>query len=222
MQLKAHLRFDALVEEASKPPRKHGFLPTTDYLYASSELRLEARGEVFQDIDVKHTGYVRLDQWLRYALEHIASKMDLLSKDYFSNASVAGNINRQESPEFEFVELAIDKYSAEHRTLYLLLLKTFKAGDTEKTGQVDPLALDRMIEVLVATLRSSGMGPTTTVMFKDDDVSIRGTTWSKCPIEAHSLPTSTVALLKTSGRFGTSFWHLLPPLAQASLTNVPS
>ena len=69
-----------------------------------------------------------------------------------------------------FVKRATDKSSPEYRELYFFLLKTFQAGDVMRTGEVDAVTFDRMIEDAADAPRRHGLAPKSSAMFATDAV----------------------------------------------------
>ena len=57
-----------------------------------------------------------------------------------------------------------------HRELYFFLLKTFQSGDVMRTGEVDPVSFDKMIEAAAAAPRRHGLAPKSEAMFASDTV----------------------------------------------------
>ena len=58
-----------------------------------------------------------------------------------------------------------------YRELYFFLLKTFQSGDVMRTGEVDPVSFDKMIEAAAAAPRRHGLAPKSSAMFANDTVS---------------------------------------------------
>lgn len=68
------IAFDRMIEAAAAAPRRHGLAPKTSDLFKNDWERLSKRKELFDRIDTKGTGTISFDEWLNYALEHIAGK----------------------------------------------------------------------------------------------------------------------------------------------------
>lgn len=159
--------FDSLIEEAAALPRKYGYAPVTSSLYPSDSQRKAARSKQFKQIDKANKGYITLDEWVSFALDHIFAKADQLPKDYLS-----GTTNTVTKAEFiSFVKKAVNKNSAEYRQLYHFLLKVFQNGDVKREGLVNPEAFDRMIEAAAAAPRRFGLAPRSEEMFPNPMVS---------------------------------------------------
>merc|ERR1712018_628071 len=72
---------------------------------------------------------------------HIMGKIEGLPRDFLG---VGSKVSKAEF--VGFVKRATDKSSPEYRELYFFLLRTFQAGDVMRTGEVDAVTFDRMIE----------------------------------------------------------------------------
>ncbi len=68
--------FDTLVEEAASLPRKYGFAPKTSILYPSDKERLAARAEQFKQLDTNGSGFITLEDWISYTMDHITGKLN--------------------------------------------------------------------------------------------------------------------------------------------------
>jgi len=154
--------FDNLIEEAAELPRMYGYAPKSDAMYSSEPLRKAARAKQFKDMDIKGLGYITLNQWIRFAIEHIVKKYVQLPKDYLSGA--AGNVSKEEF--LAFIKKAVNTETQEYQELYYFLLRTFQAGDKEGYGEVAPAEFDDMIECAAQAPRRFGLAPKTEEMFK--------------------------------------------------------
>merc|ERR1719150_817370 len=67
-------QFDALIEEAAELPRMYGYAPKTDALYSSVELRKAARTKQFKEMDTDKTGYITLNEWIKFAINHFIKR----------------------------------------------------------------------------------------------------------------------------------------------------
>jgi len=155
--------FDSLVEEAAVLPRKYGFAPKSSDMFPNEEARKKAREAQFDAIDTHKQGYISLEDWIKWATNHIMGKVKNLPKDYLGEGSTVSK-----SEFVEFVKRATDKSSPEYRELYFFLLKTFQSGDVMRTGEVDPVSFDKMIEAAAAAPRRHGLAPKSEAMFASD------------------------------------------------------
>merc|ERR1719150_199720 len=157
-------QFDALIEEAAELPRMYGYAPKTDALYSSVELRKAARTKQFKEMDTDKTGYITLNEWIKFAINHIIKKVTQLPKDYLSGS--ADDVSKEEF--IAFIKRAVNTKSPEYKELYAFLMRTFQAGDKEGYGEVGPAEFDEMIECAANAPRRFGLAPKNEDMFKND------------------------------------------------------
>jgi uncharacterized protein YqcC (DUF446 family) len=155
---------DALIDEAAALPRRYGYAPKAETLYATNDIKKATRTEMFRAIDQSGHGYISLEQWILYANEHILGKIGHLPKDYLGGTS--DNVTKEEF--LTFIKKAVVVGTPEYQQLYFFLLTCFQKGDVNKTGAVDPVAFDKMIEEAAAAPRRFGLAPKTSEMFKSD------------------------------------------------------
>ena len=65
-------KIDSLVDEAAALPRKLGFAPKNEDIYPTDDAKKSARAKLFAEIS--GSGHITLDQWIKWATEHIAAK----------------------------------------------------------------------------------------------------------------------------------------------------
>lgn len=136
-------RFDDLIEEAAALPRKYGYAPVTANLYPTVDKKTAARARQFSQIDNGNKGYITLDEWINFSVDHIFTKIDQLPKDYLT-----GSCNSVTKAEFiDFIRKAVVPSSAENRQLYYFLLYTFQSGDLNKDGSIEVHALAALAPV---------------------------------------------------------------------------
>ena len=162
-------QFDNLIEEAAELPRIYGYAPKTEALYPSQSLRLAARKKQFNDIDKTKKGYIRANEWIRFAIEHIEMKFTQLPKDYLSGSAIG--VSKEEFTEF--IKKAVEPSSKEYKELYYFLLRTFQAGDKGGYGEVQPAEFDEIIECAAAAPRNFGLAPASEDIYDNLDVSIQ-------------------------------------------------
>lgn len=150
-----------MIEEAAALPRRYGFAPVTSKLYPTLEQRKAGREQQFRTIDKVNQGYISLDQWIAFSVDHIFKKMGELPKDYLGGSS--SDVSKEEF--IAFIRKAVNKGNPEYKELYHFLLKTFESGDENREGRVGPVAFDKMIEDAAAAPRRYGLAPKSEDMF---------------------------------------------------------
>merc|ERR1712025_1090918 len=66
--------FSKLVDAAASMPRAYGYAPADSDLYKTGEEKDVARQKMFDSMDLKSTGVITFDEWLKFCGEHIAAK----------------------------------------------------------------------------------------------------------------------------------------------------
>jgi len=61
-----------LVDAAASMPRAYGYAPADSDLCKTGEEKDAARKKMFDSMDLKSTGIITFDEWLKYCREHIA------------------------------------------------------------------------------------------------------------------------------------------------------
>merc|ERR1711872_541552 len=66
--------FSKLVDKAASIPRAYGYAPPDSELYKTEAEKDAARQKMFDSMDLKSTGVITFDEWLKFTREHIAAK----------------------------------------------------------------------------------------------------------------------------------------------------
>merc|ERR1719367_1815472 len=120
--------FSKLIDAAAAMPRAYGYAPADSELYKTEPEKDASRKKMFDSMDLKATGVITFDEWLKFCREHIAAKtatmdphpiIDQGSVDQFKNFIKAG----MASPN-----------SPEHLELYWYMLEIFTDHDADKDG----------------------------------------------------------------------------------------
>ena len=93
--------------------------------------------------------------------------MTQLPKDYLGGTS--DDVSKEEF--VSFMKEAVNKGTPEYQELYFFLLKNFQSGDVKRSGLVDPVAFDLMIEDAATAPRRFGLAPKTSDLYQTDAVS---------------------------------------------------
>lgn len=154
-------QFDDLIESAAALPRMYGFAPKTSEQYKTEHERKAGRSKLFKEMDTNKNNTITLEEWIAYAVHHIAEKVHRLPKD------MLGGSNKDVTKEefIAFMKKTVNRDSPEFRELYFFLVKTFEKGDKDRCGAVGPKAFDLMIEDAAAAPRRFGLAPTSSTMF---------------------------------------------------------
>merc|ERR1719356_1595977 len=66
--------FSKLIDAAAAMPRAYGYAPADSELYKTEAEKDASRQKMFDSMDLKSTGVITFDEWLKFCQEHIAAK----------------------------------------------------------------------------------------------------------------------------------------------------
>merc|ERR1711972_539909 len=119
--------FSKLIDAAATLPRAYGYAPADSDLYKTEEEKDAARQKMFSSMDLKATGVITFDEWLKFCREHIAAKTATMDPHPIIDQ---GSVEEYK----KFIQTAINKSeSAEATELYWYMLEIFTDHDVEKT-----------------------------------------------------------------------------------------
>merc|ERR1712243_441658 len=137
--------FSKLIDAAATMPRAYGYAPADADLYKTEAKKDAARQKMFDSMDLKSTGVITFDEWLKFCREHIAAKTATMDPHPIIDQ---GNVEEYK----KFLKAAIeDSNSAESLELYWYMLEIFTEHDLEKTGFVKLAEFPSMIKEFLAT-----------------------------------------------------------------------
>jgi len=143
--------FSKLIDAAAAMPRAYGYAPADSELYKTEPEKDASRQKMFDSMDLKATGVITFDEWLKFCREHIAAKtatmdphpiIDQGSVDQFKNFIKAG----MASPN-----------SPEHLELYWYMLEIFTDHDPTREGIVKMSEFPAMMNELLAVPKKHGL-----------------------------------------------------------------
>merc|ERR1712133_81952 len=122
--------FSKLIDAAASMPRAYGYAPEDSDLYKTEAEKDAARQKMFDSMDLKSTGVITFDEWLKFCREHIAAKTAPMDPHPI--------IDHGSVDEFkQFIQTAINKSDSSAAVeLYWYMLEIFTEHDQEKTGFV--------------------------------------------------------------------------------------
>merc|ERR1712098_723361 len=122
--------FSKLIDAAATLPRAYGYAPADSELYKTEEEKDAARQKMFDSMDLKATGVITFDEWLKFCREHIAAKTATMDPHPIIDQ---GSVDEYK----KFIETAINKSdSTEAVELYWYMLEIFTEHDFQKEGSV--------------------------------------------------------------------------------------
>jgi len=143
--------FSKLIDAAATMPRAYGYAPADSELYKTEAEKDASRQKMFDSMDLKATGVITFDEWLKFCQEHIAAKtqtmdphpiIDQGSVDQFKTFIKAG-VSSPDSPE--------------HVELYWYMLEIFTDHDSDKDGIVKMPEFPAMMNELLAVPKKHGL-----------------------------------------------------------------
>merc|ERR1712029_1266904 len=122
--------FSKLIDAAATLPRAYGYAPADSELYKTDAEKDAGRQKMFDSMDLKSTGVITFDEWLKFSREHIAAKTATLDPHPIIDH---GSVEEYK----KFIKAAIDNSSsAEAVELYWYMLEIFTDHDADKDGIV--------------------------------------------------------------------------------------
>merc|ERR1712243_270498 len=120
--------FSKLIDAAASVLRAYGYAPADSELYKTEAEKDAARQKMFDSMDLKSTGVITFDEWLKFCREHIAAKTATMDPHPIIDQ---GSVDEYK----KFIKTAINKIdSTEAVELYWYMLEIFTLHDVEKTG----------------------------------------------------------------------------------------
>merc|ERR1712065_96704 len=122
--------FSKLIDAAASLPRAYGYAPEDSELYKTEAEKDAARQKMFDSMDLKSTGVITFDEWLKFCKDHIAAKTSTMDPHPIIDQ---GSVEEYK----KFVETAINKSdSSEAVELYWYMVEMFTEHDLQKEGFV--------------------------------------------------------------------------------------
>merc|ERR1712234_3125 len=143
--------FSKLIDAAATMPRAYGYAPLDAELYKTEAEKDAARQKMFDSMDLKSTGVITFDEWLKFCREHIAAKTATMDPHPIIDQ---GSVEEYK----KFVETAINKSdSAEAMELYWYMWEIFTEHDLEKSGFVKNENFPSLMHDFLATPVKHGL-----------------------------------------------------------------
>merc|ERR1712033_123276 len=137
--------FSKLIDAAASMPRVYGYAPADSDLYKTEDEKNAARQKMFDSTDLKSTGVITFDEWLKFCREHIAAKTATMDPHPIIDQ---GSVEEYK----KFIKAAIeDSNSAESLELYWYMLEIFTEHDTDKDGIIKLAEFPAMMKEFLAT-----------------------------------------------------------------------
>merc|ERR1712234_18023 len=143
--------FSKLIDAAATMPRAYGYAPADEELYKTDAEKDAARQKMFDSMDLKSTGVITFDEWLKFCREHIAAKTATMDPHPIIDQ---GSVDEYK----KFIKAAIDNSSsAEALELYWYMVEIFTEHDLQKEGFVKMENFASMMHEFLATPVKHGL-----------------------------------------------------------------
>merc|ERR1711936_973847 len=142
--------FSKFIDMAASIPRMYGYAPTDAELYKTEEEKEQARQKMFDSMDLKATGVITVDEWLKFCIERIIAKAATLAAHLILDH---GNLEQFKA----FVKAALVIGSPENTEMYWFLLELFTESDRDRDGIVMLSEFSGMLDEALATPKKLGM-----------------------------------------------------------------
>merc|ERR1711872_632099 len=137
--------FSKLIDAAASLPRAYGYAPEDSELYKTEAENDAARQKMFDSMDLKSTGVITFDEWLKFCREHIAAKTATMDPHPIIDK---GSVDEYK----KFIKAAIDNSSsAEALELYWYMLEIFTDHDADKDGIIKMAEFPSMMKEFLTT-----------------------------------------------------------------------
>merc|ERR1712221_30669 len=137
--------FSKLIDAAASLPRAYGYAPVDSELYKTEAEKDAARQKMFDSMDLKSTGVIPFDEWLKFCREHIAAKTVTMDPHPIIDQGTVDEYKK-------FIQTAINKSdSTEAVELYWYMLETFTDHDADKDGIIKMAEFPSMMKEFLTT-----------------------------------------------------------------------
>merc|ERR1711936_398129 len=138
-----------LLLHSDRPGR--GYAPTDADMWKNKEEKEAARQKMFDSMDLKATGVITFDEWLKFCQDHILAKTATMTPHPMIDT---GNVEQYKT----FIKAALGKVAGpEHVELYRYMLEIFTDHDTDKDGIVKQAEFSAMMNEFLATPKKLGL-----------------------------------------------------------------
>merc|ERR1711939_251440 len=143
--------FSKLIDAAATLPRAYGYAPADADLYKTEAEKDAARQKMFDSMDLKSTGVITFDEWLKFCREHIAAKTATMDPHPIIDH---GSVEEYK----KFISAAIgNSSSSEAVELYWYMLEIFTEQDADKDGIVKLAEFPSMMNQVLVIPQKHGL-----------------------------------------------------------------
>merc|ERR1711954_536614 len=143
--------FSQLIDAAASMPRAYGYAPADSDLYKTEEDKDAARQKMFDSMDLKSTGVITFDEWLKFCREHIAAKTATMDPHPIIDH---GSVEEYK----KFIKAAVDNSSSSEAVeLYWYMLEIFTEQVGDKDGIVKLAEFPSMMNQVLVIPQKHGL-----------------------------------------------------------------
>merc|ERR1711973_757437 len=143
--------FNKLIDAAATMPRAYGYAPADEELYKTDAEKDAARQKMFDSMDLKSTGVITFDEWLKFCREHIAAKTATMEPHPIIDH---GSVEEYK----KFISAAISNASSSEAVeLYWYMLEIFTEQDGDKDGIVKLAEFPSMMNQVLVIPQKHGL-----------------------------------------------------------------
>merc|ERR1712040_31475 len=136
--------FSKLIDAAATMPRAYGYAPADEELYKTDAEKDAARQKMFDSMDLKSTGVITFDEWLKFCQEHIAAKTATMDPHPIIDH---GSVEEYK----EFIKVAVCPTPCPQQVeLYWYMLEIFTDHGSDMDGIVKMAEFPAMMNELLA------------------------------------------------------------------------
>jgi len=137
--------FSKLIDIATALPRDYGY-PVENEVQGTDEEKEIMRQKIFSSMDLKNTGVITFDEWLKYCQENIFAKIATMDAHPI--------LDQGDLEQFKnFLKLAVELGTTERTELYWLLMELFTESDVNMEGIVTVADFPGLMDKLMKTLQ---------------------------------------------------------------------
>jgi len=137
--------FSKLIDIATALPRQYGY-PVENEIHGSEQEKETARQKIFSSMDLKNTGVITFDEWLKYCQENIFAKIATMDAHPI--------LDQADLEQFKiFLKAAVELGTAERTELYWHLVELFTESDVHKEGIVTASVFPELMDNLMITVK---------------------------------------------------------------------
>merc|ERR1711970_1597921 len=153
--------FSKLIDIAIALPKQYGY-PVENEIHGSEQEKETARQKIFSSMDLKNTGVITFDEWLKYCQENVFAKIATMDAHPI--------LDQADLEQFKtFLKAAVELGTSERTELYWHLVELFTESDVNKEGIVTASVFPELMDNLMTTVKKfAATHPDLKVLMEED------------------------------------------------------